>query len=287
MVPLQLLPPSAAETLQGLTIAPPAEVLELTEPLSASGIVVIDSKTGEPIFGQHRTTRRSIGSLTKLMTALLIVENHSMTEWVQVPVSAEKIGGTTARLRAGQEYTVGDLLSALLIPSANDAAETLAVFHSGTADAFVVEMNERAKSLGLKDTQYKNPAGMDDTEQWSTPQDLAWLTAYILKKPEIRERMSQRSAVITSKNGHTTNLTHTHTLLRENSPVVAGKTGTTPMARECLVSVVSQNGREYIVVLLKSLGRYSDMNAILRAFKTNDTPVARSGSLLPGATSQL
>jgi D-alanyl-D-alanine carboxypeptidase (penicillin-binding protein 5/6) len=160
------------------------------------------------------------------------------------------------------------LLSALLIPSANDAAETLAKFHAGTRGKFVMQMNERAKMLGLNNTSFANPSGLDDKDQWSSARDMAWLAAYALKFPEIRTRMSTVTMTITSREGHTYALENTNELLGEDPDVLAGKTGTTNAAKQCLLSIITHNGREYLVVLLRSRERYGDMRAVLRVLRS-------------------
>jgi D-alanyl-D-alanine carboxypeptidase len=207
-----------------------------------------------------------MASLTKLMTALLIVENHELDEWVTVPDDIAQVDGNHVSLRAGDQFTVGDLLSALLIPSANDAAVTLAQYHSGSVETFVTEMNDRARQLGLHDTQYANPSGMDHLNQYSTPQDVAWLARFVLGKPEIAQRMATAGASIRSRQGREITLFHTHAFLHQaGSPVVAGKTGTTVGAGECLVSVVDDGQRQYLVVVLRSADRFEDLRRILRA----------------------
>ncbi|OIO53145.1 hypothetical protein AUJ46_05795 [Candidatus Peregrinibacteria bacterium CG1_02_54_53] len=255
-------PPLAS--LVGVPIAPPAESVVIKRRLSASGVIVVDLASGQTVFGIQSDIERPMASLTKLMTALLTVENHDLQEWVTVPKDIANTPGSVAYLPPGEQFTVGDLLSALLIASANDAAVTLARFHSGSTEAFVAEMNARAKSLGLSGTQYANASGMDDPRQWSTPRDIARLTAFVQKEIAIRERMALKGTVIYGRSGQAISLTHTHALLRaRNSLVEEGKTGTTNAAGQCLVSVVGKDGHEYVVVLLRSQKRYDDMQAIL------------------------
>lgn len=254
-----LVAPVSADTFPGRSLA---------KTLSASGVSIIDLQTGQELFGRLSGQRRPVGSLTKVMTALLIAESHAMDEVVVVPRNIRSVGGSTADLPPGAHFTVGDLLSATLIASANDAAEALAQYDSGSSGAFVERMNERARSLGLRNTSFANPAGLDDDQQWSTPRDIAWLTAFALQHPEIRKRMSLPTAAIRSREGETLHLQNTHALLRHHSSVIAGKTGTTNAARQCLISVVQENGREYIVVLLGSRERYLDMRAVLRVLSS-------------------
>jgi D-alanyl-D-alanine carboxypeptidase (penicillin-binding protein 5/6) len=224
----------------------------------------MDLASGQMVYGSQADIERPMASLTKLMTALLIVENHELGEWVKVPKEIAETRGNIAYLPSDEQFTVGDLLSALLISSANDAAITLARYHGGSVEAFVKEMNERAASLGLRGTQYANPSGMDDPRQWSTPRDLARLVAFIQKEPAIRERLALKGTVIRSRNGKEIKLSHTHALVRRQDPLVEeGKTGTTIAAGQCLVSVVGREGQEYVIVLLRSQRRYDDMKVIL------------------------
>ena len=107
---------------------------------------------------------------------------------------------------------------------------------------------------------------LDAPHQDSSPRDIAWLAMYVLKNPDIKERMSTASTMIYSLKGVPVSLVHTHELLRQHTLVTAGKTGTTDGARQCLVSVVEHEGRSYLVVLLRSRDRYADMRTILRQF---------------------
>lgn len=236
--------------------------------LSASGVAVVDLNSGQRLYEYASAIPRPMASLTKLMTGLIIAEEHALDEWVTVPEHIGNVVGNTAYLPAGATFTVGDLLSALLIQSGNDAAYALALFHSGSEAKFVEEMNVRAKELGLRNTSYANATGLDASNHWSTPEDLTWLSMHVLSKPILRERMSMRGARIVSRSGNVIYLTHTHAFMHADTGVVAGKTGTTGAARECLFSVVQKNGREYGIVLLYSLDRYADLRKILAVLDT-------------------
>jgi D-alanyl-D-alanine carboxypeptidase len=205
-----------------------------------------------------------MASLTKLMTALIIVDNHAMDEKVRVPADIEDVEGNSVHLPAGDTFTVGDLLSALLIKSSNDAAVTLARFHSGSESEFAKVMNARAQVLGLNDTHYDNASGLDSRRQTSTPRDVALLGTFVMRIPEIALRMSTASETITSLEGRSMSLSHTNNLVHgSESSVIAGKTGTTDGAGQCLLSIVEDEGRKYVVVLLRSANRYGDMSRIL------------------------
>lgn len=272
---LGIVPPTAASPLpvralpgvELVSVAPPTRLqARLTMPkLSASGMILLDMRSGDVLLARNPDERRLIASLTKIMTALLILENHSPKEFVTVPPIAESIHGSTLGLLPGQRFTVGALLKGLLLPSANDVAYTLAIFHARSVGTFVQEMNERAQTLGLKNTHFTNPAGLDNEQQYSTPRDLAWLTAAALKHPDFRTIVGMRTATIFSEDGKVYDLRNTNELLHYNQNVFGVKTGTTDAAKECLVILFSSHGRLYLLVLLGSHDRYTDSLYVLQA----------------------
>ena len=273
--------PVLQDQMLNISVAPPSELVSVAERLSASGVVIMDAKSGQQLYGRQQTVRRPMASITKLMTALIIVENHDLDDVVTIPTGVEDIEGNIVNLPSGEEITVGNLLSALLIASANDAAYVLATHHSATEASFVFDMNIRARALGLKGTSFANPSGLDHPRQWSTPKDLAWLAMTALRHPEIRERMGKSDALIYSKEGTAISLSHTHAMIHGDTIVSGGKTGTTDAAGQCLVSVVEQDGKELVVVLLNSLQRYRDMKSILAAIAP--APPVISATDLPAA----
>lgn len=260
--------------LERVLVAPPSPQLAIDEGVSASGVAIYDLATGQKLYGKRERVQGAMASLTKLMTAIIIAENHDLTEVITIPSSVADATGNKAYLPPGKRFTVGDILFALLMSSGNDAALTLAEFHSGSVSAFVQEMNQRALELGLRATAFRNPAGLDHPAQWSTPQDMAWLTMYALKNPEISARLGKAGKKITSKEGDTLQLYHTHALLHEIGPVMAGKTGTTDEAGQCLSSLVELDGKSYIVVLMHSAQRYEDMGKILASMGDTTDQVA-------------
>lgn len=260
--------------LQRIAVKPVSQQVEILDDVSAEGIAIYDIETGQKLYAKQERVQRPMASLTKLMTALIIAENHDMDEVVTIPYSVADVTGNKAYLPPGEHFTVGDLLSALLINSANDAALTLAQYHSGSVPAFVHAMNKRALALGMTGTSFRNPAGLDDPAHWSTPQDIAWLTMFAMKNSDIQERLSRAGERIASREGEVIQLYHTHVLLHEVGPVLAGKTGTTNEAGQCLMSIVRNEEKDYLVVLLNSSQRYKDMETILAAMGASATPVA-------------
>jgi D-alanyl-D-alanine carboxypeptidase (penicillin-binding protein 5/6) len=254
----------------GIAVAAPAAAEQdnipfsrLSGTLTASGILVVDLDSAQTLYESGAERPRPMASLTKLMTALLIAENHDLREEVAIPPGVDTLEGSKAKLEPGDRYAVGDLLTALLVQSANDAAVSLAIYHSGSVEAFVAEMNARAASLGLKNTTYDNPIGLDAPLQRSTPRDLAWLTMYVMRIPAIAQRMGTTASVIRSASGTVVTLYHTHEMLHSPASIIAGKTGTTDDAGQCLLSVVETGGRRYGVVFLRSSDRYADMRRML------------------------
>ena len=263
-------PKSPAQSLPGVelvSIAPPTMLgARLAVPaLSASGVMLIDLESGEELYSKNPDERRPMASLTKIMTALLVLEHHRLSETVTIPPIAETIRGSTVGLIPGDHFTVGALLRALLLPSANDAAYALATFHGRSVGAFVREMNDRAQSLGLKNTHFANPAGLDNEQQYSSARDLAWLAVAALKYQEFRTIVSTRGARISNGGGKEYDLRNTNELLHYNQDVYGVKTGTTDAAKECLVVLFKDHGHPYLLVLLQSHDRYTDSLYVLQA----------------------
>ncbi len=267
MFPTQDLPLQPMPTLASLSVSLPSETLEIEEHVSASGVLVIDVASGQRLFSSEENKRRPMASLTKIMTALLVVENHDLNERVRIPRGVEDTIGNKVYLEEGKHFSVGDLLSALLISSANDAAKALAIYHSGSLSAFTEEMNARVKELGLKNTSFSDPIGLDNPDQFSTAQDIAWITMFVQRYEPIAVRMRKRGMRIFSKEGDEIFLAHTHALMHAEKDVTGGKTGTTNGAGQCLVSLVEEEGTEYLVVIMNSLQRYKDMRAILEVLR--------------------
>jgi D-alanyl-D-alanine carboxypeptidase (penicillin-binding protein 5/6) len=272
-VPVWGIGDSGVPAAHDLRVAPPlASDLAVSVPrslagaLSASGVVIIDLDSGQTVYADRPLERRPMASLTKLMTALIIVENHGLDERVRITPAVGAIHDNTVGLQVGDRYVLGDLLSAMIVHSANDAAVALAVHDAGSEAAFVEKMNARAAALGLAGTAYKNVMGFDEEGQHSTPRDIGILSAFVLRFPAIADRMAMNGGSITSASGTVLAFIHTHQLLRQQNAITAGKTGTTDEARQCLLSVFVEDDRRYAAVLLHSDDRYGDMRRILSAF---------------------
>ncbi len=167
---------------------------------------------------------RAIASITKLMTAVVVLERAQLTDAVRVSPRAASVGESTVYLREGEELTVADLLRATLVPSANDAAEALALHvGGGSADRFVGLMNAKAEELGLSDTHFENPHGLDEAGHVSSARDATTLVRYALGVPFIRDALSRSSVSLPGGRTFPT----TDDLLTSWEPLVGGKTGHT------------------------------------------------------------
>ncbi len=180
------------------------------------------------VLARHDASReRAIASITKLMTAVVVLEHAKLSEVVRVSPQAAGIGESTVYLRAGEELTVADLLRATLIPSANDAAEALALHvGDGSVDRFVELMNEKAEELGLSDTHFENPHGLDEAGHVSSARDTTTLVRFALGIPFIRDALSRESVSLPGGRAFES----TDDLLASWAPLVAGKTGHTRAA---------------------------------------------------------
>ncbi|GAC1531567.1 MAG: hypothetical protein NVS2B6_19680 [Thermoleophilaceae bacterium] len=235
--------------------------------LRARAGIVVDARTGETLFAQNAETHLPIASTTKLMTALLTLERSRPDTFVTSPGYAGTAAESRIGLVAGERMTVHDLLEALLLPSANDAAVTLATAVGGGAPAFVAAMNARARTLGLRETHYSNPVGLDARDNYSSAHDLARLASYLLANPTFAAIVDQPSARLTTGN-HPRTVINRNVLVRRYPFVTGVKTGHTAIAGYVLVGSARVAGAQQVVSV--ALGdpseatRDSDSLALLR-----------------------
>jgi serine-type D-Ala-D-Ala carboxypeptidase (penicillin-binding protein 5/6) len=214
------------------------------------------------VFARREAARpRAIASITKLMTAIVVLEHARLGEAVRVDPRAADVGESTVYLRGGEELTVEQLLRALLVPSANDAAEALALdVGHGSADRFVALMNAKAAELGLADTHFENPHGLDQAGHVSSARDVTTLLRYALGVPFIRDALQQES--VTLPGGRT--FASTDDLLEEWAPLVAGKTGHTHDAGWSETAAATRSGATVYAAVLGSGSRGVRNDALRR-----------------------
>jgi D-alanyl-D-alanine carboxypeptidase len=200
---------------------------QASQPKIAAAAWYLVGEDGTVLARRDAARPRAIASITKLMTAIVVLEHARLGDVVRVSPEAAGIGESTVYLRAGEELTVAELLRATLVPSANDAAEALALHvGGGSVDRFVDLMNEKAAELGLTDTHFENPHGLDQAGHVSSARDTTALVRFALGIPFIREALSRETLSLPGGRTFTT----TDDLLASWGPLVAGKTGHTQSA---------------------------------------------------------
>jgi len=232
----------------------------------AKAAIVMEATTGDVLLAQGADQRRQIASTTKLMTVLVVLERDDLDDVFSAadynPAPAESQIG----LRSGERMSVRDLLRATLLPSANDAAATLAVGTMGSTAAFVTEMNRRAKALGLRDTHFANPIGLDDPENYSTARDLARLAMRLRRYEFFRRTVNLPTATLRSGSMNR-NVSNRNELVRRFDAVNGVKTGFTRRAGNVLIGSATRDGVTVISVVLgepSERARDTDSLALLR-----------------------
>ena len=211
-------------------------------------------------------TRRAPASLTKVMTALIVLEELDLDEVVTVSRSAARETGSRIGLRRGDRLTVRDLLAATLINSANDACRALADHAAGNQQAFVARMNTRARRLQLKDTRFTNASGHDHPGLYSSAYDLAILTERAMSKPVFANLVARRTMRITTVNGRRTfHLKNKNRLIGRYPGACGVKTGTTPRAGQCLIALAQRHDRKVLLVIMHARNRWHIAPAMLDA----------------------
>jgi D-alanyl-D-alanine carboxypeptidase (penicillin-binding protein 5/6) len=237
--------------------------------LSAAAAVLMDFDSGEVLFAKNARERRLPASTTKIMTALLVLERGHLDDRVVVMDRSGAPGGAGVGLKRGQRISLEDLVLAMLLRSANDAASAAAAHVAGTEERFVVRMNERAISLGMHDTHFTNPHGLDDPDHYSTAYDLALLARQALRQPTFARIVQTKEAWLSIQTGPKgrfakRKLLRTHNRLLGHLYGANGvKTGYTGGAGRCLVASASRGGRQLIAVLLNDDHRWTNAAALL------------------------
>lgn len=242
--------------------------------LEAKAAIVLDRETGEILYKKNINKKLAIASLTKLMTALVAVENISLDEEVTISQKAVETEGNRVDLWPRETISARNLLYGLLISSSNDAAVALAehfdLSRLNEIEAglnFIELMNQRAKILGLKNTHFDNPAGFDEPENFSTAHDLAQFTSFLLDRPLLFEisKISRMKIYSTDgKIGHL--LLNTNKLLRKLPNIVGGKTGFTEEAEGTMILVVKEPNKNHSVisVILGSVERFEETEKLIK-----------------------
>jgi D-alanyl-D-alanine carboxypeptidase (penicillin-binding protein 5/6) len=230
---------------------------------AASYVVALDGKV---LWERDADTPRPPASLTKIMTALVLLDGAwKQDAIVTVSACAAAATGTRLGLRAGDRMSAGDLLTAMLVASANDAAIALAEHRAGSVERFVTTMNEKAEAIGLVTTGFVNPTGFDAAGQRSSARDLHRLVEAALEQPEFARRVGLDSVRVATAAGRTFDLTTSNALLGRVDGAIGVKTGFTSLAGKCLVALVERDGHRVLAVLLDAPDRWWAAEAIIDA----------------------
>ena len=167
--------------------------------VSAKSAILLDAQTGRVLYERNADQQSLIASTTKIMTALLVCEQTNVLDRVRIPKEAVGIEGSSMYLKEGEVLTVQELLYGLMLHSGNDAAVALAIYCGGTVEGFAELMNDKAHRLGMKNTHFANPNGLDAPHHYSTARDMAVLAAYAMENPIFAKTVSTKTVNVTDR----------------------------------------------------------------------------------------
>ena len=224
--------------------------------LTAQGVFVMDMESGSILYDKNPHLSLEPASLTKIMTSLIAMDFFPDDMVLKVIHGQESLGNT-ADLIKGDELTASDMFYALLVPSGNDAAVTLAENYPGGYRIFLEKMNQKVAELGLKNTHFVNVSGIESPDHYTSAYDIAMIARNALARQRFASIVSTKSITIRSLKGHLYPLTSTNILLGQ--PGILGvKTGWTPEAGECLVVLAERDGHKILLSLLNSKDRFGE-----------------------------
>lgn len=217
--------------------------------INSRSAVIYDRKSKKVIWGKKENERRPMASTTKIMTAIVVLENANLDDTVTVSKKAAGTGGSRLGLKTGDKITINNLLYGLLLVSGNDAAVALAEHVSGSVESFVEKMNQKAEEMNLEDTHFIVPHGLDMENHYTTALELAEMADYAMNNKKFAEIVATKVKTI-NISGRSKSLINTNELLGNLEGVNGVKTGFTNGANRCLVTSVSRNGMNVIAVVL-------------------------------------
>lgn len=242
-----------------LFLVMPAPIVHAEESPSVSAEAAVLMADGEIIWSKNADEKLPMASTTKIMTALVAIENGNISREVKVNRKACGVEGSSVYLTAGEILTLEDLLYALMLESANDAAAAIACEVAGSVEDFAVMMNDTADRLGLADTHFMNPHGLDDPEHYTTAGDLAKLTDYALKNETFATIVSTYKKTIPLHGDEGVRMLLNHNkLLKRYDDVIGVKTGFTKRSGRCLVSAAERDGLTVVAVTLNAPDDWND-----------------------------
>lgn len=239
--------------------------------LNSRSCVVLDRLSKNILYGKNEKTKVKMASTTKIMTAIVVLENSSLDTTVEASKKAAGTGGSRLGLKAGDKITIRDLMYGLMLCSGNDAAVCLAENIGGSIEEFAKLMNAKAQELGLSNSHFESPHGLDSDEHYTTAYELALLSDYALKNPTFQAIVGTKNYTVTI-NGSPKNLSNTNELLGNLNGVYGIKTGFTNGANRCLVTACKRGEMDIICVVLgadtKNFRTKDSIKLIEYCFKT-------------------
>ena len=226
--------------------------------LSAQKAILIDATTGRVLHEQDADSRSLIASTTKIMTALVVCEQCNVLDRMRIPKEAVGIEGSSMYLQEGEVLTIQELLYGLMLHSGNDAAVALAIYCGGTVEGFAELMNDKARQIGMKDSRFENPNGLDAPGHYATARDLAILASYAMKNPIFSKTVSTKNIAIGQRYLHNHNK-----LLWQIEGADGVKTGYTRAAGRILVSSALRDGRRLVAVTINAPDDWNDHRLLL------------------------
>ena len=238
------------EYLPDLSTIQSSNFENITEPtINSRAAIVYERSSGKILYGKEENKKRKMASTTKIMTAIVVLENANLDDIVTISSKAAGIGGSRLGLHKDDKISIQDLLYGLLLCSGNDAAVALAEHTGGNLSNFANMMNSKAVSLGLSSTHFVTPHGLDDDNHYTTAYELALITNYALKNETFAKFVKTKTYTI-SINNHPKTLSNTNELLGNLDGVYGVKTGFTNGANRCLVTAVKRNNMDIICIVL-------------------------------------
>ena len=219
--------------------------------INAAGAVLIEKSTGRILFSKNKDTQMPMASCTKIVTAITVIDNTDLNNMISIPKQAVGIEGSSIYLKEGELLTVKELLYGLMLRSGNDSAVALAIHVGGSLENFASLMNEKAKSIGAYNSNFVTPHGLDAKNHYTTPYDLAMITAYALNDTTFSEIVNSKAAKIGDKSRGNERILYNKNKLLNNYEFADGvKTGFTKKAGRCFVGSATKEGMQLIGVVL-------------------------------------
>lgn len=233
-------------------------------PIQASAVsaqkgILLDAVSGRVLYEKNADSRSLIASTTKIMTALVVCEQCNVLDRMRIPKEAVNIEGSSMYLQEGEVLTVQELLYGLMLRSGNDAAVALAIYCGGTVEGFAELMNDKARSLGMANTHFVNPNGLDAPDHYSTARDLAVLAAYAMQNPIFQKTVSTKTVTAGQRS-----MRNHNKLLWQLEGADGVKTGYTKAAGRILVSSAVRQGRRLVCVTIDAPDDWQDHKQLMQ-----------------------